>query len=89
MIVYLVIINIVGFILFAYDKRQAIRHKWRIRERTLFLCSLFGGAGGSWLAMYLFNHKTKKRGFVIGIPLILAAQFIICYAYTFWKLQQL
>ena len=56
------------------DKSKAKRHAWRIPERTLFLASLLGGSIGTWAGMYLFHHKTKHWYFVVGMPLILAAQ---------------
>lgn len=47
------------------DKYKAIKHKWRIREKTLFLLSLFGGSLGGFAGMFLFRHKTKKFLFYI------------------------
>ena len=38
------------------------------------LFSLLGGSAGAWAGMYLFHHKTKHWYFVVGMPLILAAQ---------------
>jgi len=71
--------NLLGLILFAYDKRQAVQHKWRIQERTLFLVALLGGAPGASLGMYLFHHKTQKMKFVIGIPSILLFHVVLIY----------
>ena len=36
--------------------------------------ALLGGSAGAWAGMYLFHHKTKHWYFVVGMPLILAAQ---------------
>lgn len=74
LILYLVIINLVAWGLMGVDKRRAQRHAWRIPERTLFAVALLGGSLGSVLGMYLWHHKTKHWYFVIGMPLILAAQ---------------
>ena len=38
------------------------------------LIALLGGSAGAWAGMYLFHHKTKHWYFVVGMPLILAAQ---------------
>ena len=58
----------------AIDKSKAVKGKWRIPESTLFILSILGGAIGGFAAMYLFHHKTKHWYFVVGMPLILAAQ---------------
>ncbi len=74
MIIYLIIMNIVGLMVMWLDKRKAVRHKWRIPEKTLFLISIAGGSIGTWSGMYIFRHKTKHWYFVIGMPLILILQ---------------
>ncbi len=77
---YLIIINIISFIIMGIDKRNAIENKWRISEKALFSLALIGGVLGIYLGMYTFHHKTKKRGFNTGIPLIL-----LIYIYIFIK----
>ncbi len=69
--VYL-LLSIIGFILVYVDKRKAIRHDWRIPEKTFFLLGLIGGATGIWAGMFLFHHKTRKTKFVA----ILVVDFI-------------
>ena len=59
------------------DKGRAIKHKWRIPEKTLFLLAIIGGSIGSNLGMYTFRHKTKHWYFVWGIPAILLAQIAL------------
>lgn len=63
MIYYLIIINIVSFLLYGIDKNLAIKGKMRISEYHLLVFSLFGGAIGSIIGMKLFHHKTKKLKF--------------------------
>lgn len=75
---YLLIINIIAFITIYIDKQKAIKHKWRIKESTLFLLSFMGGSIGTLLGMYNFRHKTKHLKFTVGIPLILIIQILIC-----------
>ena len=78
LIAYLLIVNAVGFILMLVDKIKAKKNKWRIPEATLFLMAVIGGSVGSLLGMYTFRHKTKHIKFIIGMPLILAVQVILC-----------
>lgn len=75
-LIYFLIINLVGFFLFAVDKYKARHHLWRVPERVLFFIALLGGTPGSLAAMYLFRHKTRHRKFVIGLPLILILQIL-------------
>ena len=74
LIIYLTIVNIVGFIIMGIDKRRAIKNEWRIPEKSFFIVSLIGGSIGSWAGMYVFHHKTKHWYFVVFIPTILAVQ---------------
>ena len=71
MIKYIIIINIISFIIMGYDKYSAIKNKWRIKEKTLFSFAFIGGSLGILLGMIIFRHKTKKRHFIYLIPLLL------------------
>ena len=78
-LIYLAIMNLVGFLLMGIDKAKAKRHAFRIPEATLFLVAAFGGSIGSIIGMYTFRHKTKHKTFVYGMPAILAAQLLIVW----------
>ena len=77
--IYLIVINILTFLIFGIDKWKARRGRWRIPEGTLIWMSIIGGSIGALLGMYLFHHKTQKRKFSLGIPAILLAQAILAY----------
>ena len=65
---YLLIINIITFIVYAVDKYKAINKHRRISELTLYCLGFIGGFLGALLAMLLFRHKTKKiRFYVLNI----------------------
>lgn len=76
-LIYLIIINLITFIVFALDKIYAIKKKWRYKEASLLGMCFVGGAIGGFLAMYLFRHKTKKKVFVIGVPLMIIIHLVI------------
>lgn len=76
-IIYLIIINIIGFSSMGIDKYKATHHKWRISEKTLFIIALLGGSAGSIIGMQLFRHKTKHPSFFIGMPVIFFLQIAI------------
>lgn len=67
---YLVVINVVAFVVYGIDKRKAIKGKWRISEKALIMLAVCGGSIGAWIGMQVFRHKTKHLLFVIGVPLI-------------------
>lgn len=64
---YIIIINILGFIICFVDKHRAIKNRYRISERVLFMIIFIGGCFGFALGMVLFHHKTRKKKFIISI----------------------
>ena len=80
--IYLVIINVLGFLTMSLDKAKAKKQKYRISENTLLFVALMGGSLGSYLGMYCFHHKTKHWKFVLLIPLFLIIHiFLFLYFY--------
>jgi uncharacterized membrane protein YsdA (DUF1294 family) len=75
-VIYLLVINIVTFLVMGIDKWKAKRGSWRIQESALFTFVIFGGGIGGILGMIIFHHKTKKIKFQIGFPLILILEII-------------
>ena len=70
-VIYLIVINLIGFYMMWSDKRRAKWGKWRIPEQTLFIVTAIGGGIGTIAGMYVFRHKTKKLKFTIGLPVVL------------------
>lgn len=79
-LIYLIAINIIVFAMMGIDKRKAIKRRWRIPEKSLFLSAILGGSIGAIAGMQLFRHKTKHTKFVIGMPAILILQIVIIVA---------
>lgn len=78
MIEYLVIINIISFILYGIDKYLAIKKKFRISEISLFVVSIIGGCFMGIIGMKLFHHKTRKISFwIVNIISIILWIYII------------
>mgnify|MGYP000043018340 CR=1 FL=1 len=75
-VIYLIIINLIGFYVMWSDKRKAKKGRWRIPENTLFLITLLGGGIGTIAGMYTFRHKTQKIQFVIGFPFITILEIV-------------
>ena len=76
-LIYLGIINLIGFFSMFLDKQKAKRNKWRIPEKTLFLLAIIGGSLGTTFGMNVFRHKTKHWYFKFGMPMILIIQIIL------------
>ena len=77
LLVYLLLINAIGFLLMLVDKYKAKRNLWRIPEATLMGVAVIGGSIGAIAGMNLFRHKTKHAKFYIGLPVILALQIVL------------
>ena len=76
---YLVLVNIYLFCLMGYDKRQAIKGKWRVPESNLIFVSLLGGGIGGLIARKVFHHKTRKKKFTIGFMAGVLVDLILIY----------
>ena len=76
-LIYFIVINLLGFLMMYLDKKKAIKGKWRISEKSLFVVTLLGGGIGTNIGMNLFRHKTKKMKFSIGFPTILIVEIAL------------
>ena len=69
LLLYLILINLLGFVLYGVDKAKSKGKSRRIPERTLLWVARLGGGLGCWLGMMLFRHKTQHNRFMILVPL--------------------
>lgn len=81
-IIWLIAVNLFACGITVFDKLRAIRGGRRVREATLLLVSALGGGVGMFITMCLVRHKTRKKKFMLGIPLILVLQVA---AYVIWR----
>ena len=79
---YLLIINILSFLLMGFDKISAIIKKKRIPEKNLIILSIIGGTLGTTISMFVFRHKIKKIKFQLLVPLTIF--YIAYYIYIFY-----
>lgn len=68
-IVYILVVSLVSFILYGYDKKLAVKNKPRIKEKYLLESAILGGGIGAFLGRIVFRHKTNKLYFTITIIL--------------------
>ncbi len=69
LLLYLILINILGFVLYGVDKAKSKGRGRRIPERVLLWVARLGGGVGCWMGMMLFRHKTKHDRFMALVPL--------------------
>ena len=74
---YLIVINVVTFLVYGFDKWKAKQGSWRISEATLLILAVIGGSIGALLGMKIWHHKTMHKKFKYGLPLILIIQIIL------------
>ena len=78
---YLIFVNLMSFLAFLVDKNMARKKKWRIPEKSLMTLAIFGGSLGSLIGMHVMRHKTQKKKFTFGIPVILVLQILVAIFY--------
>nr|MBX2853107.1 DUF1294 domain-containing protein [Phycisphaeraceae bacterium] len=59
----LVMMSTVTLGFYAWDKRQASKHGWRVPEKRLHLLALLGGWPGALLGQRWLRHKSVKTRF--------------------------
>ena len=77
LVYYLILVNLIAFILYGADKSYAKKGKRRIPERTLLFWAWIGGSIGAFLGMRIFHHKTLKPKFFV-VPVLMALEIVIC-----------
>ena len=76
---YLIVINIVTFLVYGIDKWKAKQGSWRISGAFLMILAVIGGSIGALLGMKVWHHKTMHKKFKYGLPLVLLAQIALIY----------
>jgi len=76
-IIYMLAISLLAVIVTIIDKKRAIKHKYRIPERTLIVISALGGSVAMLITMNIIRHKTKHLKFMVGIPIIIIVQIAL------------
>ncbi|MCL1877376.1 MAG: DUF1294 domain-containing protein, partial [Defluviitaleaceae bacterium] len=84
--IILLLANVWTFALFAFDKFQAVRNRWRVSEKAMIFFALCGGGVGAALAMYAVRHKTRKVKFkiaaAVGVVVLLITAIHITHGLT-------
>lgn len=51
---------------YGYDKWQARRNGWRVKEKHLLWATLLLGGIGAFIGLFLFRHKVRKPLFQLA-----------------------
>ena len=80
---FLMIWNMVVFLVYGLDKGKARKGSYRISEKTLLLMTYVGGGLGAWAGGTHFRHKTQKKYFQLAwaVGVLIDALLI----YRMWK----
>ncbi|MCX6824083.1 MAG: DUF1294 domain-containing protein [candidate division SR1 bacterium] len=80
---YLVLINLITFIVRGVDKYKAVAQKRRVSEKNLLTFTALGGRLGAVLGMQAFRHKTIKGAFLTKFRLLATVWIIISIVLLF------
>ena len=86
LVLYLVVLNLLCFVLMALDRVRAREHVYRTPQSVFLVLSLMGGSIGNFLGLLFFRLRARSLtlNFLLGIVLIpilqLAAILVICAA---------
>lgn len=86
--VIILLINIVTFCMFWWDKDAAREGHWRIPEGRLLGLALFGGSLGAVAGQQLLRHKTRKEPFRTDLMQIVVLHIFVLIAWLsspLWK----
>lgn len=75
-LIYL-LLNLVVFCIYWWDKQAAIGGAWRVRESTLLMLAFIGGSFGAITAQRLLRHKTRKEPFRTILALTASLHVVI------------
>jgi uncharacterized membrane protein YsdA (DUF1294 family) len=77
---WLLVVNVVAFVFYRYDKHQAVKEAMRVPEVDLLLLTLLGGFIGAGAAMYMHpRHKVRKPKFVLALGVGAIIQIAVIY----------
>jgi uncharacterized membrane protein YsdA (DUF1294 family) len=73
-LVYVCLINLVTFHVWALDKKYAIARQRRVPESTLLTLCAVGGWPMGMIGTHVFRHKSSKKAFIHKVYVVVAFQ---------------
>ena len=81
--IFLLVVNLLGFILMGFDKRRARAKGMRVDEGILLGTGIVFGSVGVLLGSKVFHHKTRVKAFSLTLPLLILLQ--LSWFWLFYK----
>lgn len=81
---WLIVITLVAFLTYGYDKAIAGSDRTRVPEKVLLALTLAGGTIGAFVGRSLFRHKTVKASFRAKLWLVVGFQVLLVFVYIVW-----
>jgi len=76
-----VLLNLMTFCVYWWDKEAARDGNWRVSETTLIQLAFLGGSIGAVAAQQLLGHKTRKEPFRSRLRLIVILHIVTLCAW--------
>lgn len=85
LVLYLVLLNLLCFVLMALDRVRAREHVFRTPPSVFLVLSLMGGSIGNFLGLVLFRLRARSLSLnfllaIILIPILQLAAVLVLYA---------
>ncbi|WP_313524176.1 DUF1294 domain-containing protein [Shinella sp.] len=80
LLIIFLLVNVVTFCLFWWDKEAARDGTWRVSEARLLQFAFLGGSLGAFAAQRLLRHKTRKEPFRTQLMAILILHAVLASA---------
>lgn len=85
LLVYFIIVSVIGLLLTVYDKIAAkIAQRHRVPEKVLMTLGALGGALVMYITMRIIRHKTRKKKFMVGLPVMILLQGAAVFGLNYW-----
>ena len=76
---YYLLMNLILYIAMVIDKKRAIKGKWRIPEKNLFLLAALGGGLGGMIALVTKHHKSRHLSFILVYSITIVFHAVAAY----------
>lgn len=73
-----IVLNIIAFVSYVWDKHKAKEDMWRTKESTLIILAFFAPFGAT-LGMLAVRHKTRKLKFKLVYIFLVLHIIVIAY----------
>ena len=76
---YYLLMNLALYVAMVIDKKRAIKGKWRIPEKNLFLLAALGGGLGGMIALVTKRHKSRHLSFILVYSITIIFHAVAAY----------